>query len=29
MIWSKGYRELLQLLSDHQNELSNLQVDLY
>ncbi|RRT78907.1 hypothetical protein B296_00022545 [Ensete ventricosum] len=29
MIWSKGYRELLQLLSDHQNELSDLQVDLY
>ncbi|XP_074579901.1 digalactosyldiacylglycerol synthase 2, chloroplastic-like [Curcuma longa] len=29
MIWSKGYRELLQLLSDHQDELSELQIDLY
>ncbi|XP_058107425.1 digalactosyldiacylglycerol synthase 2, chloroplastic-like [Magnolia sinica] len=29
MVWSKGYRELLQLLSAHQNQLSDLQVDLY
>ncbi|KAK8926549.1 hypothetical protein KSP39_PZI018653 [Platanthera zijinensis] len=29
MIWSKGYRELLKLLSKHQNKLSGLQVDLY
>lgn len=29
MIWSKGYKELLQLLSDHQKELSELEVDLY
>lgn len=29
MVWSKGYRELLQLLSKYQNELSGLQVDLY
>ena len=29
MVWSKGYKELLQLLSDHQDELSALQVDLY
>lgn len=29
MVWSKGYRELLQLLSDHQDELSSLKVDLY
>ncbi|WOL14976.1 hypothetical protein Cni_G23757 [Canna indica] len=29
MVWSKGYKELLQLLSDHQNELSDLQLDLY
>jgi len=29
MIWSKGYSELLQLLSEHQEELSGLQVELY
>ncbi|XP_008803142.1 digalactosyldiacylglycerol synthase 2, chloroplastic-like [Phoenix dactylifera] len=29
MLWSKGYRELLQLLSKHQNELAGLQVELY
>lgn len=29
MVWSKGYRELLELLSDHQDEFSGLQVDLY
>lgn len=29
MVWSKAYTELLQLLSQHQNELSDLQVDLY
>lgn len=29
MIWSKGYKELLQLLSAHQDGLSGLQVDLY
>nr|XP_009416175.1 PREDICTED: digalactosyldiacylglycerol synthase 2, chloroplastic-like isoform X3 [Musa acuminata subsp. malaccensis] len=29
MIWSKGYTELLQLLSEHQNEFSDLQVDLH
>jgi len=29
MVWSKGYSELLQLLSEHQDELSGLQVDLY
>lgn len=29
MIWSKGYKELLKLLSDNQNELSELEVDLY
>ncbi|KAG1338326.1 Digalactosyldiacylglycerol synthase 2, chloroplastic [Cocos nucifera] len=29
MVWSKGYRELLQLLSKHQDKLSGLQVDLY
>uniref|UniRef100_A0A1D1YEM4 Digalactosyldiacylglycerol synthase 2, chloroplastic n=1 Tax=Anthurium amnicola TaxID=1678845 RepID=A0A1D1YEM4_9ARAE len=29
MVWSKGYRELLQLLSEHQNELSGIEVDLY
>ncbi|KAK9145220.1 hypothetical protein Sjap_005123 [Stephania japonica] len=29
MVWSKGYRELLALLSDNKNELSGLQVDLY
>ncbi|XP_077218073.1 digalactosyldiacylglycerol synthase 2, chloroplastic-like [Tasmannia lanceolata] len=29
MVWSKGYRELLQLLTKHQNQLNGLQVDLY
>lgn len=29
MVWSKGYKELLQLLSQHQDKLSGLQVDLY
>ncbi|KAF8398686.1 hypothetical protein HHK36_014541 [Tetracentron sinense] len=29
MVWNKGYKELLQLLSHHQNELLGLQVDLY
>ncbi|XP_042506002.1 digalactosyldiacylglycerol synthase 2, chloroplastic-like isoform X2 [Macadamia integrifolia] len=29
MVWSKGYRELLELLNDHQKELTGLQVDLY
>ncbi|XP_038980666.1 digalactosyldiacylglycerol synthase 2, chloroplastic-like [Phoenix dactylifera] len=29
MVWNKGYRELLQLLSKHQDKLSGLQVDLY
>ncbi|XP_051122722.1 digalactosyldiacylglycerol synthase 2, chloroplastic [Andrographis paniculata] len=29
MVWSKGYKELLKLLSDHQNELQGLEVDLY
>ncbi|KAG5135062.1 hypothetical protein JHK82_026250 [Glycine max] len=29
MIWSKGYKELLQLLKDHQKELSALEVDLF
>ncbi|ONK61489.1 uncharacterized protein A4U43_C08F30440 [Asparagus officinalis] len=29
MVWSKGYKELLELLSDHQSELSSLEVDLY
>lgn len=29
MVWSKGYKELLLLLSDHQNDLRGLQVDLY
>lgn len=29
MVWSKGYKELLQLLSKNQNELSGLEVDLY
>ncbi|XP_020588214.1 digalactosyldiacylglycerol synthase 2, chloroplastic isoform X2 [Phalaenopsis equestris] len=29
MVWSKGYKELLQLLSKYQNELSGLQVDLF
>ncbi|XP_058078173.1 digalactosyldiacylglycerol synthase 2, chloroplastic-like isoform X2 [Magnolia sinica] len=29
MVWSKGYRELLQLLKAHQNQLPDFQVDLY
>ncbi|XP_057980561.1 digalactosyldiacylglycerol synthase 2, chloroplastic [Malania oleifera] len=29
MVWSKGYKELLQLLSKHQKELTGLEVDLY
>ena len=29
MIWSKGYRELLDLLKEHQKELSGLEVDLF
>lgn len=29
MVWSKGYKELLQLLHQHQRELTGLQVDLY
>ncbi|XP_042488851.1 digalactosyldiacylglycerol synthase 2, chloroplastic-like [Macadamia integrifolia] len=29
MVWNKGYRELLKLLSDHQKELKGLQVDLF
>ncbi|KAG6475725.1 hypothetical protein ZIOFF_064954 [Zingiber officinale] len=29
MVWSKGYTELLQLLSKFQDELSDLQIDLY
>ncbi|XP_044502334.1 digalactosyldiacylglycerol synthase 2, chloroplastic-like [Mangifera indica] len=29
MVWSKGYKELLELLCDHQKELAGLQVDLY
>lgn len=29
MVWSKGYKELLKLLHDHQKELSRLEVDLY
>lgn len=29
MVWSKGYKELLKLLSDHQNELAELEVDLF
>ncbi|WOL04684.1 hypothetical protein Cni_G13406 [Canna indica] len=29
MIWSKGYKELLQLLSEHQHELWDIQMDLY
>ncbi|KAK7256730.1 hypothetical protein RIF29_30188 [Crotalaria pallida] len=29
MIWSKGYKELLQLLHDHQKELTELEVDLF
>ncbi|GMH22487.1 hypothetical protein Nepgr_024330 [Nepenthes gracilis] len=29
MVWNKGYKELLQLLRDHQKQLSGLEVDLY
>ncbi|KAK9910551.1 hypothetical protein M0R45_034508 [Rubus argutus] len=29
MVWSKGYKELLKLLHDHQKELTGLEVDLY
>ena len=29
MVWSKGYRELLQLLSNHQDQLSAIGLDLY
>ena len=29
MVWSKGYKELLKLLHDHQRELAGLEVDLY
>ncbi|KAK9910543.1 hypothetical protein M0R45_034500 [Rubus argutus] len=29
MVWSKGYKELLNLLRDHQKELAGLEVDLY
>ncbi|KAL3829636.1 hypothetical protein ACJIZ3_018438 [Penstemon smallii] len=29
MVWSKGYKELLKLLRDNQNELTGLDVDLY
>ncbi|XAR63111.1 Digalactosyldiacylglycerol synthase [Bertholletia excelsa] len=29
MVWSKGYKELLKLLSDHQEDLTGLEVDLY
>lgn len=29
MVWNKGYRELLQLLLKHQDQLSDLQIDLY
>ncbi|KAJ7962332.1 Digalactosyldiacylglycerol synthase chloroplastic-like [Quillaja saponaria] len=29
MVWSKGYKELLKLLHDHQKELARLEVDLY
>ncbi|PQQ14682.1 digalactosyldiacylglycerol synthase 2 chloroplastic isoform X1 [Prunus yedoensis var. nudiflora] len=29
MVWSKGYKELLDLLRDHQKELTGLEVDLY
>lgn len=29
MVWSKGYKELLRLLHDHQKELAGLEVDLY
>lgn len=29
MVWSKGYKELLELLHDHQKELTGLEVDLF
>lgn len=29
MIWNKGYKELIKLLSDHQSELTELEIDLY
>ncbi|THG14836.1 hypothetical protein TEA_019652 [Camellia sinensis var. sinensis] len=29
MVWSKGYKELLKLLCDHQKDLSGVEVDLY
>ena len=29
MIWSKGYRELLKLLGDHQKDLAGIEVDLF
>ncbi|XP_059651460.1 digalactosyldiacylglycerol synthase 2, chloroplastic [Cornus florida] len=29
MVWGKGYKELLQLLHDHEKELTGLEVDLY
>ncbi|KAM7275015.1 hypothetical protein ACFE04_016881 [Oxalis oulophora] len=29
MVWSKGYKELLKLLSDHQKELAGVEIDLY
>lgn len=29
MLWSKGYKELFELLRDHQKDLSGLEVDLY
>lgn len=29
MIWSKGYKELLQLLQNHQQALSELEIDLF
>ncbi|KAG5536055.1 hypothetical protein RHGRI_023742 [Rhododendron griersonianum] len=28
MIWQEGYKELLKLLRDHQNDLTELEVDL-
>lgn len=29
MVWSKGYKELLKLLRDHQKELAGIEIDLY